>query len=70
MCSEAFSKSFSIFHVCVLNMHWICCAKNFEINMRFNQTIVMFVSEEVTHYLNVNAEYILRTPCTWESVQF
>ena len=34
--------------MCNLNMHWICCAKNFEIKMCFNQTIKMFLSEELT----------------------
>ena len=32
----------------VLNMHCLCCAKNFEIKMFFNQAITMFLSEEVT----------------------
>ena len=41
-----------LFQMCVLNMHCICCAKNFEIKICFNQTITytctMYLSEEVT----------------------
>ena len=33
-------------------MHCICCAKNFEIKMCFNQAITMFVSEEVAAKIN------------------
>ena len=58
--------------MCVLNMHCICCAKNFEIKMCIKQAITMFLSEEVTskshHYLKINAEEILRTPGTCDTV--
>ena len=38
--------------MCAINMHCICCAKNFEIKMCINQTITMFSSEEMTSLPN------------------
>ena len=37
-----------LFEMFVLNIHCKCCAMNFEIKMFFNQTITMFLSEDVT----------------------